>query len=138
MRYRGFSLKLLFLTVTLISFLMWAVASPSVASCFVGVVVWSIAGAVLGSRWYDRPLGYAAAAGAASVVAFILCFWPIHLCGYFFHEGPEDYFEDGFVAEAFLFPVGYCLFYAPLSAVIGVIFGAVVWLAGNCLSMRRS
>jgi hypothetical protein len=138
MGHSGFSLRLLFVVVTLISFLMWAVSSPSVASCFIGVVIWSSAGAMFGRRRYDRPLGYGAAAGAAAVIAFIVCFWPIFLCGYFFHQGPEDYFEDGFAVEAFLYPVVYCLFYAPVAAAIGVVVGTVVWLAGDRLTMRCS
>jgi len=138
MGHRGFGLKLLFLVVTLISFLMWAVASPSLVSCITGIVVWSFAGAVLGLFRYGRPLSYGAASGATAVVAFIACFWPIFLGGYFFHQGPEDYFEDGFEVEAFIYPVVYCLVYAPVAAAIGIVVGSIVSFADSRLTSRCS
>src|SRR5258705_4699112 len=111
MRRRGYSLKLLFLLVTLVAFLMWSVALPSLTSCVIGILAWSLAGAVFGSRWFKQSVGYGAIAGAAAVVAFILCFWPVFVCGYLFYDGPLDYFEDGFVIEVFVYPVVYIAVY---------------------------
>jgi hypothetical protein len=129
---RRYSLRVLFVAVTLSCFMAWAVASPSVVSCVSVVIVWSLVGAVWGRRCADHPVGYGVAAGAVAVIAFIACFWTLHLGGYLFYDGPEEeYFEDGLVFEGFVFPVVYCFVYAPLGAMAGHWVGVAVWLVGD-------
>jgi len=135
MGQRGYSLQFLFAAVTLFALVAWPVASPSEAKCLAVVLVWSAAGAVL--DWLRGKglgtVGWGAASGAASVVAFIACFWPVFVCGYFTYEGDEKYFEDGFVVETFLYPVVYCFVYAPLGALVGSIVGIGVWTFGHLI-----
>jgi len=131
MSRRGFSLRLFFVAVTLLCFLAWTAASLSMASCVIPVVAWSIAGAAWARTQDDNPFLYGAASGAVAVVAFIVAVWPVFLCGYFFHDGPEEYFEDGFAVEAFFYPVVYCVVYAPFGAIIGSFTGFAVWVGGE-------
>jgi hypothetical protein len=132
----GFSLRSLFVATTLFALVTWAVASPSGASCIILVMSWSTAGAVWGwvrgsRRFSFAPVGCGAAGGATSVVAFIACYWPVFLCGYFFYEGEEEYFEDGFAVETFVYPVVYCMVYAPIGALVGSVVGSGVSLCGH-------
>jgi hypothetical protein len=127
----GYSLRRMFGAVTLLSVIAWALTAPSEPSCLAAVLASALAGAVYGRARRDHPVGYGAAAGAFGVALLILGFWALHWGGYFFHDGPEEYFEDGLVTEGFVFPVVYCLVYAPLGALAGVIVGFIVWLLGD-------
>lgn len=136
MSRRTFSLSQMLLGVTLASFLTWAVASPSPLSCMIGVLAWSFAGAIHGWRRDRYPYRWGAAAGAAAVVTFVACYWAVYLLGYFLHDGPDEYFEDGFAAEAMLFPIGYCVFYAPLGALHGLAAASLVDAMGRRFSAQ--
>lgn len=141
MGQRGFSLRTLFAAVTLLALVAWAIASPSAASCVILVISWSTAGAVCGwirgsRRFSFAPVRWGAGGGAASVVAFIACFWPVFLCGYFFYKGEEEYFEDGFAIETFVYPVVYCMVYSPMGALVGSIVGLGVSLCGQLFERR--
>jgi hypothetical protein len=142
MSHRGFSLRFLFAITTLLAFMGWAVGSPSEFSCLAVIGLWSLAGAVWGWMCDGRRLlgtvKYGAAGAAASVVTFIACFWPIFLIGYFFYDGQEEYFEDGFFEEAFIYPVVYCVVYVPMAALVGSAVGFGVWAFGILLTTQRA
>ncbi len=68
------------------------------------------------------------------MVAYILCFWPVYVIGYFFHDGPDEYFEDGVVAEVILYPIVFCVVYGFIGFGIGSMVGILANLANRCLA----
>lgn len=119
-------------------FLAWTVFSPSLIKCGTGIMVWSFVGTVTGRARSKSPIVCGAVGGAAAVVAFIVGFWALHLLGYFFHGGAGDYFEDGFVSEAFVYPVIYFLVYGPIAAGMGAVVGSIAWVVERTWTNRST
>ena len=118
-----YNVEQLLVFTAILSCLFYAVGRPSKISILAIVVVGSIVGATYGRFRFDRSVGGGALGGAVAVVAFVACYWPVFLSGYFSHQGDNDYFEDGFFVEAFIYPVVYCAVYGPVGAAIGAMIG---------------
>jgi hypothetical protein len=135
---RSFSLRFLLAIVTIFCIVAWAMAMPSVATWIATVIMLSVAGAVWGLIRGGRPVRCGAASGVAAVVTLIFCDWAVHVGGYFFHNEPWPYFEDGVVNEVFFYPVAYCVCYWPVGAVMGVIVGFVLQCASSVWKVCKS
>jgi hypothetical protein len=129
---KQFNLRFVFVCVTIMCALIWAVSAPSPTTWIAIVVIASLASAIRGQLLSSAPIRCGAGAGAAAVTLLICSYWPVLLGGYFFHEAPWPYFEDGFVVTAFLYPVAYVFVYAPVGAAIGAICGITVLLLWPC------
>src|SRR5688572_6698487 len=123
---RQFSLRFVFKLVTLSCILVWALSAPSPTTWIATVIVASLIGAIKGQHDVAKPIRYGAIVGSLAVPILIFTYWPIFLFGFFFHDAPWPYFEDGFIVEAFFYPIGYALTYTPVGTIVGMITGLCV------------
>jgi hypothetical protein len=126
-RFR-FDLKLVFLIVTNVCVVAWggaALAHQSLWFLIVPVVT-AMSGALC-SRWSaGRAILLGAIGGAVGAASLPLVMCALNDVGYFFHDGPGEYFEDGALVEVVLYPIGYILSWGPAGALVGAIVGSVV------------
>lgn len=125
MRRFCFSLKQQFIVAALFAVLMWSVSRPSVASCASVVICWAIVASLTGPFANESPAVAGGLGGFASVAIFLAFYWPVYVCGYFFHDGPDEYFEDGVVTEVAIYPIVLLTVYGGAAFVIGAISGTI-------------
>src|SRR5689334_19618614 len=97
MRPFRFDLKLLFLIVTNACVIAWGVAALANQSLLflITPAITALSAAMYSKRKAGRAILLGAIGGAAGAAAMPLAICALNDIGYFFHEGPGDYFEDG-------------------------------------------
>ena len=115
----SFSLTTMFCVVALAAVFSWYWSSPSFIrfACLFTFVSWAVAA----SHLERNPVAAASIAGAIFVVALILIDLTRHWLGYFSHEQPWPYFEDGIVNEFVFFPIVQMILYCPMGALLSAI-----------------
>ena len=110
----------------------WCVSGASVWRCVATPIVLGVV-ASLQFR-YSQPLKISALAGASFIVAFVFTLWLVSLWEYMHHDKPFPYYEEGFFAEVFVFPVVFCAMYCPVSALASTVSG---WITLAFFNARR-
>jgi len=128
---RRFSLLALFVAVLCACVAMWAVSTPNNWRWGVATMLFSFLGACFAISRGRSVVRLATACGAASGIPLIACKWSVFLLGYFQYDARSPYFQDGFVIEAFVYPIMYCVIFAPAGALIGLAVGCAVWCVAS-------
>jgi hypothetical protein len=126
MRRVHFDLKFAFLGMTNVCLLAWALSARTEVAAIALLVFAGFTWAWYGITRRQSPLLWGCIGGVFAVVAFVLCFCGWHISGYFYHDMPDDYFEDGAFTEVLVYPVVYCLAYGPIGAIAGLACGWTV------------
>jgi len=123
-----FDLKLLFVVVTNVCVIAWGVAALYRQSFLflVTPAITALSAALCGKRNTRRAMLLGAIGGAIGAAAMPLTMCAFIDFGYFFHEGPGEYFEDGALAEVVVYPIVYIFTWGPAGAVLGLLIGAFV------------
>jgi hypothetical protein len=129
MCYLRFDLKFMFLLVANACVVAWGLTEIGFHENIVGWLV-AVIFASLTVAWYGRargPLLMGTIGGFSGAAALALCYCALHAIGYFFHNGPEEYFEDGAFFELVMAPPIYVASWGLIGAGFGAVCGVVVW-----------
>ena len=128
-----YDLKLLFVAMSNICVLVWALAHASMVAFPLVAVTASISSAWCVAKG-RQPIVLGALGGFAGVTILTACVFVSHGIGYFFYTGTTEYFEDGAFAELVIFPIIFVLVWGSIGLLIGTICGVVVLVLQKSLT----
>src|SRR5262245_31770508 len=127
-----FDLKFLFMAFTNACVVVWGATAFDSSPAVVFVVPFLTS---LTTVWYGlnrNPILLGALGGIAGSVAWTWCLFVFDWTGYFFHTGPDEYFEDGLAFELFAFWM-LTFMWGMIGGIVGLTWGAIVGASNKAL-----
>ena len=121
-----FNLSFLFLLVVFASLLAWFLGTPTLLNLALLLFSFNVVGFTGGILMNRDPIKWAAFGGVIGVAGLIVVLWCTIITGYFFHNEPQPYFENGFVIECIVIPVALFICGSCITFTSGVMIATII------------